>query len=94
MVCLNNLKNGAEQYLFIGDWTKSIIFPLRYLVAPLALYDRNIFKNTVKPVLNGHAKEDKRKDFQDWLSLNAGLKYCRMLRESILGAICNTLDLH
>ena len=22
-------------------------------------------KNTVKPVLNGHSKEDKRKDFQD-----------------------------
>ena len=35
----------------------------------------------------GHAKEEKRKDFQDRLSLNAGQKYCRMLP----GAFCNTL---
>ena len=43
---------------------------------------------TVKPVLSSHSKEDKIKDFQDWLSLNAGQKYCRM------GAFCNTFDLH
>ena len=25
-----------------------------------------LLPTTVKPVLNGHLKEDKRKDFQDW----------------------------
>ena len=44
-----------------------------------------IFKgDTVKLVWNGHSKEDKRRDFQDWTSLNTGQKYCRMLRGSIL----------
>ena len=40
--------------------------------------------STVNPVLSGHTKEDKIKDFKDWLSFNAGQKYCRMLRGSIL----------
>ena len=39
---------------------------------------------TVKPVLSGHSKRRTKIGFQDRLSLNAGQKYCRMLRESIL----------
>ena len=39
--------------------------------------------NPVKPVLSRHSKRPKF-GFQDRLSLNAGLKYCRMLQESIL----------
>ena len=40
--------------------------------------------NTVKPVLSGHSKRRPKICFQDWLSLSAGQKYCRMLQESIL----------
>ena len=52
--------------------------------------------HTVKPVLNGHAKEDKRKDFQDWLLPNAGqyLMQVKSIAECCGGAFCNTLDLH
>ena len=38
----------------------------------------------VKPVLSGHQKRRPKIGFQDWLSLNAGQKYCRMLSRSIL----------
>ena len=33
----------------------------------------------VKPVLSSHPKRRPKLGFQDWLSLNAGQKYCRML---------------
>ena len=49
---------------------------------------------TVKPVLNCHSKEDKREDFQDWISLNAGQKYCRMLQGSILQYFRPALSYH
>ena len=48
---------------------------------------------TVKPVLSCHAKEDKRKDFQDWLWLNAGQKYRRMLRGYFWPALSYHLSL-
>ena len=35
---------------------------------------------TVTPVLSGHSKSRPKVGFQDWLSLNAGQKYCRMLQ--------------
>ena len=37
--------------------------------------------HTVKPVLSGHSKRRQKIGFQDPLLLNAGQKYCRMLRE-------------
>ena len=37
--------------------------------------------DTVKPVLSGHSKKKTKIGFQDRLSLNAGQKFCRMLRE-------------
>ena len=42
--------------------------------------------NTVKPALgghpgSGHSKRRPKIGFQDWLSLNAGQKYCRMLQD-------------
>ena len=40
--------------------------------------------NTVKPVLSGHSQRKPKIVFQDWLSLNAGQKYCRMHQKSIL----------
>ena len=39
---------------------------------------------TVKPVLSGHSKRRPNIGFEDRLSFNEGLKYCRMLQESIL----------
>ena len=53
---------------------------------------------TVKPVLSGHSNIDKTKvlktngilnEGQKYCRLNEGQKYCRML-----GAFCNTFDLH
>ena len=38
-------------------------------------------KNTVKPVLSGHSILRPKFGSQDRLSLNAGQKYCRMLKE-------------
>ena len=35
----------------------------------------------VKPVLSSHSKRRPKIGFQDQLSLNAGQKYCRMLKE-------------
>ena len=35
---------------------------------------------TVKPVLSSHSKRRPKISFQDQLSLNAGQKYCRILR--------------
>ena len=40
--------------------------------------------STVKPVLRGHSKRSPKIGFQLRLSLNAGQKYCRMLKGSIL----------
>ena len=39
---------------------------------------------TVNSVLRGHSKKRSKIDSQDWLLLNAGRKYCRMLQKSIL----------
>ena len=36
--------------------------------------------STVKPVLSGHSKRRQKIGFQDQLSLNAGQKYCRMIK--------------
>ena len=59
---------------------------------------------TVNPVLGGHSKKTKMFFFQDWLSHNAGQKYCRMLPAHNAGQkFCrmlpgehsaNTFDLH
>ena len=49
---------------------------------------------TVKPVLSGHSKRRTKIGFQDRLSLNAGLKYCRMLQESILQYFRPSLSYH
>ena len=47
---------------------------------------QTVFDITVKPVLSGYSKRRPKIGFLDRLSLliNAGLKYCRMLQESIL----------
>ena len=39
-----------------------------------------VLKSTAKPVLRGHSKRRPKIGFQDRLLLNAGQKYCRMLR--------------
>ena len=38
----------------------------------------NVLLSTIKPVLSGHWKRRPKIVFQDWLSLDAGQKYCRM----------------
>ena len=50
------------------------------------------FPTTVKPVLSGHSKRRPKLGFQDRLSLNAGQKYCRMLRKSILQCFRTSLS--
>ena len=52
------------------------------------------YANTVKPVLSGHSKKRPKFGFQDRLSLNAGQKYCRMLKESILQYFRPSLSYH
>ena len=49
---------------------------------------------TVKPVLSGHSKRRPNIGFEDRLSLNEGLKYCRMLPESILQDFRPSLSYH
>ena len=49
---------------------------------------------TVKPVLRGHSKRRPKIGFQDRLSLNAGQKYCRMLKQSILQYFRPSLSYH
>ena len=49
---------------------------------------------TEKPVLSMHSKRIPKIGFQDWLPLNAGQKYCRMLQESILQNFRPSLSYH
>ena len=49
---------------------------------------------TVKPVLSGHSKTRPKIGFQDQLLLNAGQKYCRMLKGSILQYFGPSLSYH
>ena len=47
-----------------------------------------------KPVLSGHSKRRQKIGFQDWLSLNAGQMYCRMLQwehSALLSTFINRL---
>ena len=53
-----------------------------------------LFFDTGKPVLSDHSKRRPKIGFQDWLSLNAGQKYCRMLQESILQYFWPSLSYH
>ena len=55
-----------------------------YHVNHLGICVKDIGMFTAKPVLSGHSKRIPKNGFHDPLSLNAGLKYCR---------ICNTFDL-
>ena len=55
--------------------------------------------STVKPVIRGHSKRRPKIGFQDWISLTAGQKYCRvlycrMLHESILQCFRPSLSYH
>ena len=43
-------------------------------------YHESVKQITVKPVLSSHSKRRPKIDFQDQISLNAGQKYCRMLK--------------
>ena len=58
------------------------------------LNNLSLISSTLKPVLSGHSKRRPKIGFQDYLLLNAGQKYCRMLQESILQYFPPSLSYH
>ena len=69
--------------MHMAFWFKLFKINLNHLPSGLNISVFLKVMHTVKHVLSSHSKRSNI-DFQDQLLLNAGQKYCRMLKESVL----------